>query len=163
MKSRTLTVAVVALAGIASGAVLVKSVSFSGTTNAGYSSTASSATARPGAAGQRRVRVRLREQERQDRLPGVPGAAAAPVLVRRRDAVALRGPARGGTVPVADADPHAHSHSYAHRLGPGRIRPVGVPVIVCVRIGVFVIVIVGHGDQPTGQLTGWRGRGVRPC
>ena len=42
MKSRTLTVAVVALAGIASGAVLVKSVSFSGTTNAGYSSTASS-------------------------------------------------------------------------------------------------------------------------
>jgi hypothetical protein len=49
MKSRTLTVAVVALAGIASGAVLVKSVSFSGTTNAGYSSTASSATARPAA------------------------------------------------------------------------------------------------------------------
>jgi hypothetical protein len=47
MKSRTLTVAVVALAGIASGAVLVKSVSFSGTTNAGYSSTASSATAGP--------------------------------------------------------------------------------------------------------------------
>ena len=47
MKSRTLTVAVVALAGIASGAVLVKSVSFSGTANAGYSSTASSATARP--------------------------------------------------------------------------------------------------------------------
>jgi hypothetical protein len=47
MKSRTLTVAVVALAGIASGAVLVKSVSFSGTTNAGYSSTASSATAKP--------------------------------------------------------------------------------------------------------------------
>ena len=47
MKSRTLTVAVVALAGIASGAVLVKSVSFSGTTNAGYSSTASSATASP--------------------------------------------------------------------------------------------------------------------
>jgi hypothetical protein len=47
MKSRTLTVAVVALAGIASGAVLVKSVSFSGTTNAGYSSTANSATARP--------------------------------------------------------------------------------------------------------------------
>ena len=47
MKSRTLTVAVVALAGIASGAVLVKSVSFSGTTNAGYSSTASSAIARP--------------------------------------------------------------------------------------------------------------------
>jgi len=47
MKSRTLTVAVVALAGIASGAVLVQSVSFSGTTNAGYSSTASSATARP--------------------------------------------------------------------------------------------------------------------
>jgi hypothetical protein len=47
MKSRTLTVAVVALAGIASGAVLVKSVSFSGTANAGYSSTASSATAGP--------------------------------------------------------------------------------------------------------------------
>jgi hypothetical protein len=47
MKSRTLTVAVVALAGIASGAVLVKSVSFSGTTNAGYSSTASSAAASP--------------------------------------------------------------------------------------------------------------------
>lgn len=47
MKSRTLTVAVVALAGIASGAVLVKSVSFSGTTNAGYSSTASSATGSP--------------------------------------------------------------------------------------------------------------------
>ena len=47
MKSRTLTVAVVALAGIASGAVLVKSVSFSGTTNAGYSSAASSATAGP--------------------------------------------------------------------------------------------------------------------
>ena len=49
MKSRTLTVAVVALAGIASGAVLVKSVSFSGTANAGYSSTASSATAGPAA------------------------------------------------------------------------------------------------------------------
>jgi hypothetical protein len=47
MKSRTLTVAVVALAGIASGAVLVKSVSFSGTTNAGYSSAASSAAAGP--------------------------------------------------------------------------------------------------------------------
>ena len=47
MKSRTLTVAVVALAGIASGAVLVKSVSFGTTTNAGYSSTASSATAGP--------------------------------------------------------------------------------------------------------------------
>ncbi len=47
MKSRTLTMAVVALAGIASGAVLVKSVSFGGTANAGYSSTASSATARP--------------------------------------------------------------------------------------------------------------------
>jgi hypothetical protein len=47
MKSRTLTVAVVALAGIASGAVLVKSVSFSGTANAGYSSAASSATAGP--------------------------------------------------------------------------------------------------------------------
>ena len=49
MKSRTLTVAVVALAGIASGAVLVKSVSFGTTTNAGYSSTASSATASPAA------------------------------------------------------------------------------------------------------------------
>ena len=47
MKSRTLTVAVVALAGIASGAVLVKSVSFGTTTNAGYSSAASSATASP--------------------------------------------------------------------------------------------------------------------
>jgi hypothetical protein len=47
MKSRTLTVAVVALAGIASGAVLVKSVSFGATTNAGYSSAASSATASP--------------------------------------------------------------------------------------------------------------------
>lgn len=47
MKSRTLTVAVVALAGVASGAVLVKSVSFGGTANAGYSSSASSATASP--------------------------------------------------------------------------------------------------------------------
>ena len=45
---------------------------------------------------------------------------------------------------------------YSHRLGPGRVRLVGVPVVVCVRIGVFVIVV--HGDQPTGQLTG-----VRPC
>jgi hypothetical protein len=50
MKSRTLTVVVVALAGIASGAVLVKSVSFSGTTNAGYSSTARPATASPATA-----------------------------------------------------------------------------------------------------------------
>jgi hypothetical protein len=47
MKSRTLTVAVVALAGIASGAVLVKSVSFGTTTNAGYSSAARPATASP--------------------------------------------------------------------------------------------------------------------
>ena len=47
MKSRTLTISVVALAGIATGAVLVKSVSFGGSTNAGYSSTASSATASP--------------------------------------------------------------------------------------------------------------------
>ena len=47
MKSRTLTVTVVALAGIASGAVLVKSVSFSGTTNAGYSTTARAAAASP--------------------------------------------------------------------------------------------------------------------
>lgn len=47
MKSRTLTVSVVALAGIATGAVLVKSVSFGGSTNAGYSSAASSATASP--------------------------------------------------------------------------------------------------------------------
>lgn len=47
MKSRTLTVAVVALAGIASGAVLVESVSFGGTANTGYSSSASSATASP--------------------------------------------------------------------------------------------------------------------
>src|SRR5712675_761323 len=47
MKSRTLTISVVALAGVASGAVLVKSVSFGESTNAGYSSTASSATASP--------------------------------------------------------------------------------------------------------------------
>jgi hypothetical protein len=47
MKSRTLTISVVALAGIATGAVLVKSVSFGESTNAGYSSAASSATASP--------------------------------------------------------------------------------------------------------------------
>jgi hypothetical protein len=47
MRSRTLTISVVALAGIATGAVLVKSVSFGGSTNAGYSSAASSATASP--------------------------------------------------------------------------------------------------------------------
>jgi hypothetical protein len=47
MKSWTLTVAVVALAGMASGAVLVKSVSFGTAANAGYSSAARPATASP--------------------------------------------------------------------------------------------------------------------
>ena len=154
MKSRTLTVAVVALAGIASGAVLVKSVSFSGTTNAGYSSAASSATASPApqASGEY-VFACVNKSGKIDYLE-FRAPLRAPVLVRRRDAVAFRGPARGD--PDAETDPYAHSHSYSRRLGPGRVRFIGVPVIVCVRIGIFVIVI--HGDQPTGQLTG-----VRPC
>ena len=49
MKSRTLTMAMVALAGIATGAVLVRSVSFGESTNAGYSSAARPAAASPAA------------------------------------------------------------------------------------------------------------------
>lgn len=45
MKSRTLAMSVVALAGIATGAVLVRTVSFSTSSNAGYSSSSVSSPA----------------------------------------------------------------------------------------------------------------------
>ena len=108
-------------------------------------------------AGQRGLRVRVRELQRQDRLPGVPAAAAAPVLVLRRDAVASCGCPGGGSGAIR----------VAVTVG------IAVPVAVCFRLGlgfsdccaslVLVIsggcfgVLVGYGDQHARSLT-WCGR-----
>src|SRR5579863_4211727 len=63
------------------------------------------------------VRVRVREPEREDRLSGVPYAAAASVLPLWRESVALGG--LGGAdgvslgIPDSDSDTHANANAYA--------------------------------------------------
>ena len=117
MKSRTLTVAVVALAGIASGAVLVKSVSFSGTTNAGYSSTASSATAGP--APQASGEYVFACVNKSGKIDYLEFRAPLPHQCWFAGETLWHFAALPAVEPSPSPTPHAHSHSYAHRLGLG--------------------------------------------